>query len=629
MLFAQPANDDVCNAAMLVVDDAPALFDNTAASPELDEVVPPMGNCVVGWCDFFPVGYSVWFTFEAPANGAVEVSACHAGTGIDTQLAIWQVGDCNDFGSFTLVAANDDMPGDCDSGGNIYASTIVADALTPGATYYVQMDGFEEEAGEFEISVITGVPSSMVNFVHNSGDLALEAVDIRVDGVLIADDIAFRTCTGYLPIDAGTGLYLTINDAASIDDSAPLYSDNIDLDFMLDYVLVISGIYSDSGYDPMVPLQVSVFEGAQMNAANPNDWDLLFHQGVTDAPVMDIEVIETGNNTIVNDIAFGEFNDGGYVSFPSGSYSLDLTDANGTSLDMISCLPLGLFGPGGFAVTMVTSGFIDPTSNSNGAGYGFYLVNHFDGSFIEMFSGQCPIPTNDIPCDAIDIIVNDPPVTHDNTFATADEGEVMPPNLGLDDPEADCIFQWCDGSPVQNSVWFKFVAPATTVGITTCFDNSFDTQMAVWSVGNCGDYSSFVYLSANDDADGGCGADGSLYSSAFYVELLEIGETYYVQLDGWGGEAGSFDIQIIAEVGVSETSASLVRVFPNPADDQLTFESKGEMCQIQITDITGKTIDSFVLNNKLNYDLSSYAPGVYMVNVVSAGQSQALRIVVE
>ena len=68
-----------------------------------------------------------------------------AGPG-DTQLALWEVGNCNDFSTFTEIAANDDSgPG---------LSALITDiALIPGQTYYIQLDAFGNTTPSGNITV--------------------------------------------------------------------------------------------------------------------------------------------------------------------------------------------------------------------------------------------------------------------------------------------------------------------------------------------------------------------------------------------------------------------------------------------------------------------------------------------
>jgi len=120
---------------------------------------------------------------------------------------------------------------------------------------------------------------------------------------------------------------------------------------------------------------------------------------------------------------------------------------------------------------------------------------------------QCP-GVCDVPCDdvmqACDIACGGS-FTVDNT------------NAGTDplDPALSCRF----GSPGQGSgtLWFKFVASATSARVDTNDSSAFDTLLAVYS----GTPGAFTELACSDDENG--------LLSEVCVEGLTIGQTYYVQ----------------------------------------------------------------------------------------------------
>ncbi|HRG00699.1 MAG TPA: proprotein convertase P-domain-containing protein, partial [Bacteroidia bacterium] len=89
---------------------------------------------------------------------------------------------------------------------------------------------------------------------------------------------------------------------------------------------------------------------------------------------------------------------------------------------------------------------------------------------------------------------------------------------------------------VENGVWFKFVAPASGIVDITTSDvaTNFDTQLTLYS-GTCG---SLVELDCDDQS-------GTLPNSALiHAECLTPGQTYYVMLDGYAGDIGTFCIKI-------------------------------------------------------------------------------------
>ncbi|MCF8459530.1 MAG: PKD domain-containing protein [Flavobacteriales bacterium] len=147
-----PSNDNVCDASALVLG-ANGPFSNVSATTEAGEALPGGGTGVDGscqsqdgWCSFsLTLENSIWFTFEAPASGNVIVST--DGSDFDTQLAVYSAVSCQDLvsGTAVLEGANDDNP---DATGSTLTSQVVLCGLTPGETYFVQVDGYDGEEGD-------------------------------------------------------------------------------------------------------------------------------------------------------------------------------------------------------------------------------------------------------------------------------------------------------------------------------------------------------------------------------------------------------------------------------------------------------------------------------------------------
>lgn len=165
-----PSNDDACNATAVTLGNTP--FDNRFASSQSGEISPGPGteastcNSQDGWCSFeVDVDNSVWFTFTAPASGCVSIVA----DGFDSQVALYSVVDCNDFNTYTEIAANDDSGDDVIPGANIFSGGILeAACLMPGASYYIQVDGFDGAESANGILTITDCNNGPL--VANAGD---------------------------------------------------------------------------------------------------------------------------------------------------------------------------------------------------------------------------------------------------------------------------------------------------------------------------------------------------------------------------------------------------------------------------------------------------------------------------
>ncbi|MEM9984698.1 MAG: hypothetical protein AAF804_06330, partial [Bacteroidota bacterium] len=161
-----PSNDQVCDAIALPVDGQVRTFSNQLATVTVGEtdslMAPPLGSGIDGFSwDENEFQHSVWFTFVAPSTSALSIDLCNedapGSTNFDTQVAVYAASTCLPLASFELVGANDDLPNGCDAN-DLFASYLELTCLTPGQTYYILVDGWDGEEGDFGIS-LTEVPA--------------------------------------------------------------------------------------------------------------------------------------------------------------------------------------------------------------------------------------------------------------------------------------------------------------------------------------------------------------------------------------------------------------------------------------------------------------------------------------
>ncbi|MFN0031564.1 MAG: T9SS type A sorting domain-containing protein [Flavobacteriales bacterium] len=621
--WAQPANDLPCNAIAIVMDAVAIQYDNTDATSEANEPGPTIQNCQLGWCEL-DVDSTIWFTFVAPANGAVEVNSCLPGPSHDLQVAVYEVTDCADYATYTLKGANDDTPGGCQAtGASIFSSTLHLDGLTPGATYYLQCDGYNGAIGPFLLEITTSTPLCKMKLVNNCADALATSVDVYIDDQLVADNLLFRTGTAFFNAVAQEEVTIAVCDAASTDASNPLYTQTVTLDMTKDYIAIASGILSATGYSPNVPFTLHLFDMAVMANPTTDQFSLLLYHGSTDAPTtVDLEDLNDGT-TLYDNAEYGTFYNNSYSNVPAGLYSIDITDMAGTPLGLPYCLPLE-FAPN--TLIVIASGFVNPADNSNGPAFGLFTVaNNFAGTFAPGIFGGCVAPLNDMPCNAADLVVNAPPTAGSNMFATAEPDEVHPGGGACQDPMVWCAFD----SLATISVWYKFVATNTVATVSTCLPGtSLDSQVAIYSVGNCSDYTTYTLLAANDDTPGGCPAANTTFASYQELTGLTIGNTYYVQVDGYGGSDNPFNIQVSAPDNVGEYLAASFRVFPNPAKDVLNVAYSGKGL-LQIFDARGALAQKAQANGNTTINISTLPAGMYTITLADGAHTTAQRFVVE
>ncbi|TAE47667.1 MAG: hypothetical protein EAZ89_17320, partial [Bacteroidetes bacterium] len=168
-LFAQPANDNLCNAQLLTLGagcSGTPNGNNTAATVQANEPIP---GCFAGNVE------SVWFKFVGPASGLVKITTDFAiGTNDDTQIAVYDLpgNNCANLSDLQEIACDQD-------GGTavIYNSIITVAPATPGDTFYIQVSGWNGTDGTFCI-VASEVPTP--NPAPAANDIICNAVGLTV-----------------------------------------------------------------------------------------------------------------------------------------------------------------------------------------------------------------------------------------------------------------------------------------------------------------------------------------------------------------------------------------------------------------------------------------------------------------
>ncbi|GLB48776.1 choice-of-anchor L domain-containing protein [Neptunitalea lumnitzerae] len=182
-----PANDDACNATNLTVLDLSNAgstpgdaFTTIDATSQISETVP---SCFNG-----SIEGSVWFSFTAPSTGEVLVTTdLIGGTLLDTEVAVYSSlgADCNDVSGLSPIACMQDNGSNIPQSTAIYFDGTTNATLTPGATYYVQVDaGTLGAQGTFGIEVInldttTTASTDAVNFTYYPNPVNHNILNIR------------------------------------------------------------------------------------------------------------------------------------------------------------------------------------------------------------------------------------------------------------------------------------------------------------------------------------------------------------------------------------------------------------------------------------------------------------------
>jgi hypothetical protein len=258
------------------------------------------------------------------------------------------------------------------------------------------------------------ISTARVQVIHNSADAAASAVDVWLNDIKLIDNFEFRTATPYVDAPAGVPITISIKDASSTDPSNPIASFNYTLTGGMTYQIIANGIVSTSGYNPAPAFNLDVFAGAREKVNTAGNVDVLVYHGSTDAPTVDVVETGVGAGTIVDNLSYSQF--AGYLELAPLDYKLEVRDETGTVTVVSYDAPLATLGLENFALTVLASGFLDPSMNSNGPSFGLYAALSVGGPLVAL-----PVATgiNDVLSPVSELAVYPNPATDQITVQYA------------------------------------------------------------------------------------------------------------------------------------------------------------------------------------------------------------------
>jgi hypothetical protein len=327
------------------------------------------------------------------------------------------------------------------------------------------------------------------------------------------------------------------------------------------------------------------------------------------------EIVDTGAGCGVNPWAFGgnsedvgcdgEGNANGSATYASnaviteGPFCLPTTG----SYDFIH---VDSYGDGGTVFELAADGIAIGAYTGTGDG-NTWPFSPAESSFVD----------NDSPCDAALIALDGDTVTVSTQGASVQIGEPSPDA----NPMGGCTTQgwWCasDGN-IARTVWLHFTASSSDpVLISTCHEGTnMDTQLALYRVDDCADWSTFTLVGASDDIPGGCGT-GNGYASSLFSDCLEAGATYFIQLDGWAGSSGTALVSLVS----NPDATPALNVMTSDMDCPLNEETEPSGQILLALYESGLASSYHITGNGVDADapyVGALFPGTYEVELTTA-----------
>ncbi|MEZ5016292.1 MAG: T9SS type A sorting domain-containing protein [Flavipsychrobacter sp.] len=217
-----------------------------------------------------------------------------------------------------------------------------------------------------------------LQLIHNSGDTIASKVDVYIDGTKRFDDMDYKTATTYFDAYANqpTTFALAKSNSTSIADT--FFSMTTSLDSTKTYAAVIHGIKSAANYKPKPPMTIHLHNGAREAATVGTNTDILFINGSTDLGAVD--VLE-GTNSLFSNVAYGNFS--GYIQQATSNKVFTLNKNGGATISKHAA-NLQILNLQGQSITVLTTGFLEPDSNSGGPAVGMYAALSSGGALVEL-----------------------------------------------------------------------------------------------------------------------------------------------------------------------------------------------------------------------------------------------------
>lgn len=334
-----------------------------------------------------------------------------------------------------------------------------------------------------------------------------------------------------------------------------------------------------------VPPTCDVVTGVIADALTYNNLDFSWTAPVAGTPVNYFwEVVPVGNDQGVGTVASGT------VAFPGTSASTGMLLSELTEYDLYIVTNCGADG----------SAIFGPAS----------------------FTTPITPPVNDNVCDAISVAIGTVTTTapYTNEGGSIETGETGP----------SCSFN----TDPSESVWFSFVAPVSgevliatePVGGGTLGD----TQLMVYTIGDCTDFSTATEIACDDDDDDNVVGDGSGLHANMVVTGLVSGNTYYFSVDGYGAATGTFDVEVSdATLSVdSFVNENAFTYFPNPVNDELTLNAQNDIQNVSIYNMLGQEVIRTAPNAVDSViSMSELSQGAYFVQVTIGNVTETVRII--
>ncbi|MEM1325237.1 MAG: DNRLRE domain-containing protein [Bacteroidota bacterium] len=219
--------------------------------------------------------------------------------------------------------------------------------------------------------------TAFLQIIHNVPDPLVSKVNIEVNGRTFANNLGFRSATAFTELPANVDVTLTVKPVLGFNNRQMTIQQRTRFDGGKRYILMVSGVIRTGQFDKTAngnAIKINVYPVSTARVASEGGAgfvDLMAFHGTTDAPMLDV-VMPQINDVPVDDLSYATFTDYATVPALGGRVQLDVMDSNQSQTLSSFFGDLSLYS--GQAITIFSSGFLNPRRNQNGAGFGLFAV---------------------------------------------------------------------------------------------------------------------------------------------------------------------------------------------------------------------------------------------------------------
>jgi hypothetical protein len=240
------------------------------------------------------------------------------------------------------------------------------------------------------VATISSAQTARVQFIHNSPDATLPAVDLWINGELFAPSINYLEATAMQTADTSSNAQFELRNTS---DTSIIYLNwQESLTSNSKNIFVLHGHLNPQLYSPGRELNVSRFSQAIEVSSSTSSVDIIFFQGASELDSADIAETQLFELTAFDQLPYGSFSS--YLNLFTADYGWGILTADGNNTLGEYALPVTELNWAGKAITIVSGGFVNQSINNNGQALGMWATTRDGGPMVPLLPLQWNLTAN-------------------------------------------------------------------------------------------------------------------------------------------------------------------------------------------------------------------------------------------